>query len=39
MGVLGPSLGGGREREILLDLDNFDLQDELEDDFDDDFDD
>jgi S-DNA-T family DNA segregation ATPase FtsK/SpoIIIE len=39
MGVLGASLGGGREREILLDLDNFDLQDELEDEFDDDFED
>lgn len=39
MGVLGPSLGGGREREILLDLDDFELQDELADDFDDDFED
>jgi S-DNA-T family DNA segregation ATPase FtsK/SpoIIIE len=39
MGVLGASLGGGREREILLDLDNFDLQDELGDEFDDDFED
>ena len=39
MGVLGPSLGGGREREILLDLDSFDLQEELEDEYDDEFDD
>ena len=30
MGVLGPSLGGGREREVLIDLDDYEVQDDYE---------